>query len=469
MRLDAVPDGPGSAALTDELEAVAHRVGRFIKRLEVDADDVELWLHRRGTWGWRVDGRDLEARMAPRRDTVAFRVDRDGRVGAAQAGALDEAAWQRAVHSALGALAPDGRPLPPAPAARRPGPMTFDPELADQLAPARALHRVASALVDNTWHEAERIPGLARASGEVRYVVDRYVVASTAGVVASLHAHLRGHIELNGAYGDVMHQTHAPESYLPLALLGARTWRTMPRAHVTPTDLGLTDALPVVLHPRVLEQLVRRVGPVVFDAAGRPGDQPALTDGAEIAAPGVTLVDDPGLDGLSTSRPFDDEGVPTRRTPLLVRGRVTQLWRTRAEAARTGAVPSGCAWRRAEVAPAGEPPRPRPGFGSVLMERGEVGFHDIVASVDRAILVHALDDLRVDPVSGGFRAKVRWGVTLENDRESRLLAPGAWRLSGNLFSLPGAPAGLLEDALLSRELYDTGTGILPYCFCQLDL
>ena len=77
MRLDAVPDGPGSAALTDELEAVAHRVGRFIKRLEVDADDVELWLNRRGTWAWRVDGRDLEARMAPRRDTVAIRVYRD--------------------------------------------------------------------------------------------------------------------------------------------------------------------------------------------------------------------------------------------------------------------------------------------------------------------------------------------------------------------------------------------------------
>ncbi|MCA9558690.1 MAG: hypothetical protein KC583_09010, partial [Myxococcales bacterium] len=318
MRLDAVPDGPGSAALTDELEAVAHRVGRFIKRLEVDADDVELWLNRRGTWAWRVDGRDLEARMAPRRDTVAFRVYRDGRVGVAQANVLDESAWQKAVQAALGALVPDGRPLPPAPAARRPGPMTFDPELADQLAPARALYRVASALVDNTWHEAERIPGLARASGEVRYVVDRYVVASTAGVVASLHAHLRGHIELNGVYGDLMHQTHAPESYLPLALLGARTWRTMPRAHVTPADLGFTDALPVVLHPRVLEQLVRRVGPAVFDAAGRPGDQPPLTDGAEIAAPGVTLVDDPGLDGLSTSRPFDDEGVPTRRTPLLV-------------------------------------------------------------------------------------------------------------------------------------------------------
>ena len=467
MRLDAAPDGPGSAALTDELDLLAHRVGRFLQRLDADVDDVEIWVGRTGRYGWRVQARELVPRMAPQVDEVAIRVHRAGRVGEAHVDRVDEAAWREAIQQALLHAVPTGEPRPAAPCARRPGPMTFDPELADQLAPAAELHRLAFAMADNTWHEAERIPGLAQVEGEVAYVARRYVVGSKGGVVASLHAHLEARIELNRAYGDVMHQTHAPESYLPLALLGPRTWRTMPRAHVTPADLGFSGHAPIVFHPRVLETLLRRIGPLVFDAEGRAGDRPALTEGVEIASPGVTLVDDPGLDGLSSSRPFDDQGIPTRRTPIVVRGRVTQLWRSRAHAARMGGVPSGCAWRIGDGGAGAHLRRARPGFGSVLMERGEVGFHDIVSTVDTSILIHALDDLTVDPVTGRFSAAVRWGVTVERRHESRLLAPGAWRVSGHLFSLPGGPEGLLDEALLSRELYDTGTGILPYCFCRL--
>ena len=65
------------------------------------------------------------------------------------------------------------------------------------------------------------------------------VAGTRNGVVASLHGALGARVELNGIYGDVFQQTHAPESMLPLALLGARTWRTMPRERIAPADLGL--------------------------------------------------------------------------------------------------------------------------------------------------------------------------------------------------------------------------------------
>ena len=58
---------------------------------------------------------------------------------------------------------------------------------------------------------------------------------------------------------------------------------------------------------------------------------------------------------------------------------------------------------------------------------------------------------------------------LERGRESRLLAPGAWNVSGACLTLPGGAAGFLSDIVLSRELYDTGTAILPYCLTTLSV
>ncbi len=462
-----LPDGPGSATLAEELDALAQRVGRFLSRLKGDVDDVQVWVRRRDVRGYRLVGRDLTRILDPTEDRVALRVVRDGKSVEVTTDRVDEGHWQTLVKKAIPELAPSDEPAPGTPRPRRPGPMTFDPDLADQLAPHRELERVAHAMSDNTWHEAERIPGLAGVSGNLGFELRRYVVGNRGGVVASLHGALGARVELNGVYGDVLHQTHAPESYLPLALLGARTWRTMPHTLVTPADLGAPGQLPVVLHPRLLERLLRSLLGGLFNLDAQDSGRLPFDEGDLVCATAVTLVDDPGLDGLASSRAFDDEGVPTRRTPLIVCGRLTQLLRSRASARAIGTVPSGSAWRR--DAPGGRDTVRGLGFGSLLMERGDEGFHEMVASVPRAVLVHEADFDRLDPNTTEFSAVVRWGVTLERDAESRLLAPGAWRVRGRLLSMPGEPQGLLDDVALSRELHDTGSAILPYCMCLLEV
>lgn len=470
MTHDALPGGPRADALADELDQLAQRAGRFLSRLKADVDDVEVWLRRTDVRGWRLDGHDLEPLAPPTEDRVGFRVFRGGTMGVAATDRVDESAWQACVRAALAAAGPISAPRPQKPAARRPGPMTFDPDLADELASGRTLGRLAEALGDNTWHEASRMPGLASLTGRVQHTVRRYLVGNRAGVLASLHGALSARIELNGVYGDVFHQTHAPESYLPLALLGARTWRTMPRAHATPADVGFRGRVPVMLHPRLLERLLRALGPRLLSADARDAGRVAFEEGDTIAAPTVTLVDDPGMDGLASSRAFDDEGIPTRRIPLIVRGRLTQVLRSREDAERFGGQPTGSAWRRVEPGPEGALRPAELAFGSLVMERGELGFHDLVAQVDKAILVQEVDDLDdVDAETGRFSCRVRWGVTLEPGAESRLLARGAWRIQGHLFARPGGAPGLLDDVSFSRELYDTGTGILPYALGVLEV
>lgn len=462
-------DGPDSTQLAEQLDGLAQRVGRFLSRVKGDVDDVEVWVRRHDRRVWRVAGREIAADNTLDESLVAIRLFREGQLAELSTDSVDPADWHALVKQGIGALKPSGINPPPTPRPRRPGPMTFDPELADELAPHEVLRRVAEALADNTWHESERVPGLSSLEGEVAYDLRRYVVGNTGGVVASLHGGLAARVELNGVYGDVFTQSHAPESFLPLALLGARTWRTMPRTLVTPADLGASGQVPVVLHPRLLERLLRQLlGPLMSGAAQASGELP-FEEGDLVCGTGVTLVDDSGLDGLASSRAFDDEGVPTRRTPLLVCGRLTQLLRGRAHAAELGTVPSGSVWRSADVNHGPHERGPSVALGSLLMERGERGFHDMVATVERALLVHEVTLEAADPATTSFSALVRWGLTLERNAASRLLAPGAWRIRGRLLSMPGELPGLLDDVQLSRELYDTGSAILPYVLCTLEV
>jgi predicted Zn-dependent protease len=450
-------------ALVDEAEQVARRVGRFLATVGDSVDDIEIWLERTERRGYTF----RSARLVPfghADERVGIRVMKDGRLGAASTSCLDEDAWRRCATTALALASPAEITKEFATArARRPAPVTFDPDLAEAVAPPGALRRIAHAMIDNTLHEAERMPGLRALRGGLAYGVRRRVVGTRGGVVVSLHGDLDGRIELNDAFGEAFHQVHAPESFQPLALLGARTWRTMPRELAGPDALGAKGRIPVVLHPRALETLLRTVVvPRLTLSARREGRLP-FVEGDVIVDPGITLVDDCGLDGLATSRPFDDEGVPARRTPLVVRGRLSQLLGTRFESLREGEIPTASAWRRGDVP---EEAPPRASAGSLLMERGDTGFHEMLGALDRGLLVHRFAGL--DDADGPFTALVPSGLTLERGRESRLLAPDQWRVSGRALA-PGDPADLLAKVVLSRELYDTGSAILPYCLTWLEV
>jgi len=235
----------------------------------------------------------------------------------------------------------------------------------------------------------------------------------------------------------------------------------MPRDEASIKALRLGKATPVVLHPRVLEVLIRRVAAGVFYSGEGSGP---FESGETIASPRLTLVDDPGLDGLWASRGYDDEGRTTRRSPLIVRGRLTKNAPRQGALSGRGAVHHpGNWWRRG-----GETTRPSltRGFSSLLIERGEVSFHDLVGSARRTLLVQDIGVPELLNDKGDFSVPVRWALGLERGGESRVVPSQTLCLKGRMFGPSGRQAGLLTRAVLSRELYDTGSGILPYCLTQ---
>jgi predicted Zn-dependent protease len=454
--------------IANELEELAHRVSRFPATLARTVDDVEVWVLRSSHWGHRLSGRRTRPELSLSRDRIAFRVLKDGLVGHASCTRVDETLWRACVERALGATLPGGPRSCPVPRTPQPGPLTFDPDLADALAAPRELARIADALTDNLWHEAERADRLRTLEGQVGYDLRRYVIGNKGGVAASLHGDLSAEVRLDRTHGDAYHVVHAPDSFQPLALLGARTLRNMPAELAAPRDLRLAGRVPVVLHPRAFEAILRRlVVPLFTQSARRTGLMP-FRDGERVAHDSLTLVDDAGMDGLASSRHFDDEGMPTRRNALIVRGRVAMVLEPRN--AETGQGGTASQYRRPQGLEDPQDAALHEAGASLLVERGDLGFHEMIAAEEKAVLVHELLGLHgADAPRTRFACGIGSGITLERGRESRRLAPGEWQVSGSVLSLPGGPAGFLSDVVLSRELYDTGTAILPYCLTHLEV
>jgi len=155
----------------------------------------------------------------------------------------------------------------------------------------------------------------------------------------------------------------------------------------------------VVLDPTVASSFVGLIGKALGAGMVQRGRSPfADRVGAEIAGEAFVLHDD-GLEpaGLSAA-PFDGEGVPRRRTPLIEGGRLrTYLFDTytarRGEAASTG-----------NAGRAGYRSLPSVSPSNLLVAPGTLAFAELLGEVGEGVLVTDVAGLHsgVNPVSGVF-------------------------------------------------------------------
>ena len=113
---------------------------------------------------------------------------------------------------------------------------------------------------DNTWHEADRLPGLKEATGSICYRLEQNVIACNDTISTSVGWALETDLALNG-FGERVIQVQAPESMLPTALIGARSWRNCPKTMATSDVEALVGHQRLVFHPRVTERLLRSLCP----------------------------------------------------------------------------------------------------------------------------------------------------------------------------------------------------------------
>ncbi|MBP9200941.1 MAG: TldD/PmbA family protein [Gemmatimonadales bacterium] len=179
--------------------------------------------------------------------------------------------------------------------------------------------------------------------------------------------------------------------------------------------------------PTALPPLLAAVEQALVGKAALHGGSPlARQRGARAYSELLTLVDDPLLDGRPGSRPLDDEGVTSRRLPLVEAGQVAGIIYDLETAGRVGATPTGHG-RRSTFA------KPQAACTNLVLEAGAASWDDILATIG--------DGLVVEQLRPGTHADMMGGTFA-------LPAALAWRVQG------GEIVGLVPEVTVAGNVHD---------------
>ncbi len=133
-------------------------------------------------------------------------------------------------------------------------------------------------------------------------------------------------------------------------------------------------------------------------------------EGEKVGSELLTIVDDGTLEGGFWTFPYDAEGIPTRRNPVVEKGIFKGFLHSLYTALRSGREPTGNSFRE------GFRSQPTSGITNLFIEKGDTPFEELVSSEEEVFLVLDLMGLHtVDPVSGDFSLGAS-GVLFKNGK-----------------------------------------------------
>ncbi|MCS6800069.1 MAG: TldD/PmbA family protein, partial [Myxococcota bacterium] len=168
-----------------------------------------------------------------------------------------------------------------------------------------------------------------------------------------------------------------------------------------------TCECPVIFDPEAGRDLLELFASCVLGSAiWRRGSYLVDRLGTEVASPCVTLVDDPLRPRAPGSRPFDGEGLPSRRNVVVERG-VLRSYLLDVYAARRLGMQSTASAARSPSAGVG------PATSNFILEPGERTRDELVREVRAGLLVSETMGFGFNPVTGDF-SRGASGYWIEN-------------------------------------------------------
>ncbi|HWC30393.1 MAG TPA: TldD/PmbA family protein, partial [Dehalococcoidia bacterium] len=184
-----------------------------------------------------------------------------------------------------------------------------------------------------------------------------------------------------------------------------------------------TTAVPVIWEAPVAHDLLRILSQAASgEALYRRSTFLADLEGQQVASPLLTLTDEPLLPGRLGSRPFDGEGVTSRRLPLFEAGVFRNFLFDAYNARRLGRRTTGAAQRGLTSAPA-------PGPTNLVMAAGSQSHESLLEGIDEGLLLTDLMSFGVNMTTGDFSRGAQ-GFWIEKGRVTYPVTE--INLSGNL-------------------------------------
>ncbi|CAN5403725.1 TldD/PmbA family protein [soil metagenome] len=391
-------NGHGTNSRGAELLALADRV---VARAE-PGEQVEAYVSRGGETEIRVYQGEVEHFVSAQSEGIGIRIIRGGRTGFAYAGTLDDTAVGEVLAEArdnltfgtvdewAGLAEPDGVAVTDQ--------VLWNDELADfatdrKLELARELERLATSfdprvrVDDSNYTDASGEAAVSTSTGIRTWGRENgcYVSVSTLADDGD---------ETQSGFGFSVGRTPT-EFDLEKAARDASDRATRLLGATKPASRRLT----IVLDPMVTAQFLGVISATLNGEAvvkGRSLFRDRL--GEEVAASGVTLVDDPTDPRAYTATEVDGEGLAARRNVLIDQGVLRQFTHASYSARRAGTTSTGNAVRGGF--------RGTPGVGALALQLvpGVRSQADIVADIDDGLLVQSVSGIHsgVNPISGDF-------------------------------------------------------------------
>jgi len=157
-----------------------------------------------------------------------------------------------------------------------------------------------------------------------------------------------------------------------------------------------TQKVPVVFEPRTARSLLGNIFEAVHgESIYRQASFLAGKLGQKVASANLTVIDDGTLPGLFGTSPFDDEGVPTRRTVVIENGVLKNYLMNTYTARKLGMKTTGNAAR-------GITGNPGIGHGNLYLEKGDKAPEEILKSIPNGFYVTELMGFGINIVTGDY-------------------------------------------------------------------
>ena len=393
------------------------RAEAIVRDALVDADDGELFLEMRHSEMLMFDDGRLKSASYDQTSGFGLRAIADEAHGYAHAGDISEVALRRAAESVTAVTRgySGTAAQPPVSASNRPlysdgNPLTGTP-FEDKVALLQEIDAFAraadprvvqvSASLAGSWQAVQII----RADGH-RAADIRPLVRLNVSVVVSRDGRMES--GSSGAGGRVMFDNYmAPEIWqaqVREALRIAKLNLDSVAAPAGEMEVALGAGWPgVMLHEAVghgLEGDFNRKGTSIF--SGRVGKQ--------VAAKGVTVVDDGTMQDRRGSITIDDEGTQSRRNVLIEDGILRGYMQDRQNARLMGVEATGNGRRQSHEH------APMPRMTNTFMENGEHSPEEIVSSMKKGIYAVNFGGGQVDITSGKFVFAASEAYLVENGK-----------------------------------------------------
>lgn len=197
-----------------------------------------------------------------------------------------------------------------------------------------------------------------------------------------------------------------------------------------------TKTMPVILMPAAVPSIL--LSPLLAGLSGKSvlqGTSPlAEKMGEKIVDDRFTMIDDSTLPWIPASSPSDDEGIASRRLPLIESGMVGTFLYDLQTAGLAGTQSTGSGER-------GLGSLPSPSAGVLVVGEGDTSLDNIIADMSEGLIVEALLGAGQSNVLGGdFNANILLGYKIENGKvvgrvKNTMISGNAYKALNNLIAI----------------------------------